>query len=290
MNRTLLIAMIVAALLACVYVFSWAFVHLALAFVIAYLLNPAVNKLTALHLPRTLSSIIMIIVLVGMFMVLLLVISPIIYSQSLLMIQKGSYYQQMFKSKIMPQFLEWASNISPDIVSKLEDSAASVLQGSLQFIGNIMSKFFTSGVIAIDIASLLFITPIIGFYILRDWPQVIADIFKIMPVRVRPIMRELAAALDGAMSGYLRGQAYVCLIMGVYYAIALSVLGIDSAIVLGLCSWLIISVPYIGAAMAGLLCCIMAWMQYGSFYYFAFAAGIFIIGQIMESNFIFHFH
>jgi predicted PurR-regulated permease PerM len=260
--------------------------HLAVAFIIAYLLNPAVNKLMELHIPRAMGAIIALLALIGLATALVVSLSPVVYQQGLLMLQKGSLYQQAAHENLLPKLMEWAANLSPDFVRKLEDWSGAATQDMLRFISNLISRGYNSSLIAIDFISMLFISPIFSFYIIKDWALIHDKALALFPLRFRPFVSELARSLDVAMAGYFRGQSYVCLIMALYYMAAFSALGLDSSVILGCASGLLIVMPYLGAATAGVLCSIMAWLQFNSGYHFLFVGAVFVVGQVLESNFI----
>jgi len=268
------------------YACSSAIAYFVAAFVLAYLLNPAVNLLSSLRIPRSAATLFMITICIYFFVTLVLVLSPMFYHQSLLIIQKMSIYQQRVQTQIVPQLIEWIGGVSPEILARIEDALTSASRNAMGFFGDVVSRFIKSGSVAINIASVMALMPIIAFYILRDWQQIIAAAFGVIPGRYRAATAELTKAMDVTMAGYLRGQIYACLVMGVYYAIALSIIRLDSAVVLGFCSGILIVIPYVGAGCAGLFCAMIAGLQYGSFYYAVITLGIFLLGHIMESNFI----
>lgn len=276
----------IVVILGAAYVCSSAILYFFVAFVLAYLLNPSVNKLASWKVPRSVATVLMMTLFISFFMTLVSILSPILYHQSVLIIKKISGYQEQMQSHIIPQFMMWMDGVSPVLLIKVEEAVTAATQNALSVTGNLVSKLMQSSSVAINIISTLVLVPIIAFYILRDWQGIVAKAFDIIPNRMRAIIQELTHELDLTMAGYLRGQTYACLLMAAYYAIMLSALQIEASLVLGFCSGLLIIVPYIGAACAGLVCALIAGLQYNNLYYAVAVLGVFVIGNFIESNFI----
>jgi predicted PurR-regulated permease PerM len=106
-----------------------------------------------------------------------------------------------------------------------------------------------------------------------------------VPPRNRATVHRLAGEIDVAISGFLRGQAGVCLIVGIYYAVALTVLGLNFGLLIGIAAGVLTFMPYIGS-MTGLLIAVSValgqfWPQWTSI---AAVVGIFLFGQFVEGN------
>ena len=130
------------------------------------------------------------------------------------------------------------------------------------------------------------ITPIVTFYLLRDWDLLVARIDGWLPRRHVDVIREQMRLIDRSLSGFVRGQLMVCLMLGVFYAIGLTVVGLDFGLVIGLATGLVSFVPYFGM-LAGFVVGIgVAVAQFGSWVPVALVAAVFVIGQFVEGNFV----
>ena len=137
-----------------------------------------------------------------------------------------------------------------------------------------------------NLISLLVITPVVAFYLLRDWDRLIARIDTWLPRDHAETIRERVREVDRTLAGFLRGQGTVCLILGLFYAIALSIAGLDFGLVVGLVAGLLSFIPYVGAIIGLVLSVGLALLQFDDWLRVAIVAGIFFVGQAVEGNFL----
>jgi predicted PurR-regulated permease PerM len=129
------------------------------------------------------------------------------------------------------------------------------------------------------------VTPVVAFYLIYDWHRMIRSVDGWTPVQHRETVRELAREVDAAIAGFLRGQTAVCLILGSFYAVALTLTGLNFGLLIGLIAGLITFIPYVGS-MTGLVLSLgvavaQFWPAYGSI---LIVLGIFLVGQFVEGN------
>ncbi len=139
----------------------------------------------------------------------------------------------------------------------------------------------------ISILMLLFIVPIVAFYLLLDWDKMVAQIDRLLPRDHAPVIRRLAREIDGTLSSFVRGQGTVCLIMAGFYAVTLMLVGLQFGLVIGLFSGLLAFIPYISSILGGVVAIGLAVFQFwGDWLMIGLVAVIYIGGQIVEGNFI----
>ncbi|MBI1274731.1 AI-2E family transporter [bacterium] len=143
-----------------------------------------------------------------------------------------------------------------------------------------------SGLAFLNILSLLLITPLVAFYFLRDWDVMKAKLDELLPRRHADTVRRLMHESDYVLSGFIRGQMNVCLILGVYYALALTIAGLPYALLIGLVAGFLAFIPYIGTATGLLTGMAVAWFHAHNWQYVAVVACIFGAAQLVEGNFL----
>jgi predicted PurR-regulated permease PerM len=211
--------------------------------------------------------------------------SPVIYQQIVNTATKLSALQDQVQSQGVPIITEWLSTLSPNLLTNLQESIKAASGSAIGLSGEIISSFIKKSSIAFDIAIFLLLIPLITCQMLQNWNVMIAAFLQIFPKKMQPTIKEFMQAIDNTMNGYCKGQLYVCAIMSIYYIIALKALSIDSFFALGLLSGILVAVPYIGALTAGFLCILASIMQEG-LNHAGIAFLVFLIGNIVESNFI----
>ena len=142
-----------------------------------------------------------------------------------------------------------------------------------------------SAISLIDIITLLVITPVVAVYLLVDWDRILLKINELLPLDHAVVIKSLAAEIDTTLSAFVRGMIAVCLILGIYYATALSLIGLEFGLIIGLIAGLVSFIPYVGALLGGVLAIGLALIQFwGDFELVALVFGVFIVGQIFEGN------
>jgi predicted PurR-regulated permease PerM len=186
-----------------------------------------------------------------------------------------------------------------DETSTLRQSLASIGQTIQAKGGDFLNSLFTSALSLLNIVLLFVLVPVVAFYLLLDWDRMVAQIDDYLPRDHAPAIRQLAKDIDATLASFIRGQGTVCLILGVYYAAALMLAGLNFGLVVGAVAGLISFIPYVGAIVGGALSIGLALFQFwGSvevvtgdtvtyttdWLRIAFVAAIFALGQVIEGN------
>jgi predicted PurR-regulated permease PerM len=147
----------------------------------------------------------------------------------------------------------------------------------------LIARLVEQGLALVNVLSLLALTPLVAFYLLRDWPRVVADVDDWLPRRHAPVIREQARKIDAVLAGFARGAATVCIAQAIFYAVALTLAGLDFGLVIGLTAGAISFVPYLGA-LVGLVSSVgvAIYQFWPAWPRIALVAGIFFTGQILQ--------
>jgi predicted PurR-regulated permease PerM len=139
------------------------------------------------------------------------------------------------------------------------------------------------GVALVNVLGLLAVTPLVAFYLLRDWPKVIAEIDGWLPRSHADVVRAQAREADRVLAGFARGAALVCALLAVFYATALSLAGLDFGLLIGLVAGGLSFVPYLGALVGFVASVGMALIQFWpDWTRVALVAGIFVVGNVVS--------
>ncbi len=148
-----------------------------------------------------------------------------------------------------------------------------------------LHSLWSGGRALVSLFSLVVVTPVVAFYLLYDWHRMIRTVDDAVPRNQRETVRELAREIDAAIAGFVRGQTAVCLILGSFYAVALTLSGLNFGLLIGLISGLITFIPYVGS-LTGLVLAVgvavaQFWPDWTSI---LTVLGIFLVGQFLEGN------
>jgi predicted PurR-regulated permease PerM len=155
---------------------------------------------------------------------------------------------------------------------------------AIGWLGRGVGDVARGGIAIANLLSLIFITPVVTFYMLRDWDRLIAHIDSLLPREYAATVREQAKAIDHTLAGFARGQASVCLVLAAYYASGLMLVGLPFGLVVGLAAGLLTFIPYLGAATGFVVGMAIALANFDSWTAIIAVAIVFAIGQVIESN------
>jgi predicted PurR-regulated permease PerM len=251
--------------------------------VIAYLLSPLTNRLERAGMNRivatllTVGSFILFFVLAGMLLF------PILGTQLIAFIQRLPTYATRLQEVITEENKTWLQGIVGDKLPDVQNSIRDLMGEASKWLGTFVTSLWSGGRALISIFSLLVITPVIAFYVLYDWPAVTAKVDSWLPRSHRATIRKLADEIDHAIAGFLRGQSLLCLILGIYYAVALVAVGLNFGLLIGLSSGVLTFIPYVGSLSGFVIGMIVAIVQfYPSWTPIIITLAIFAIGQFLE--------
>ncbi|QIK41668.1 AI-2E family transporter [Pontivivens nitratireducens] len=247
---------------------------------IAYFLDPVADRLERAGFSRLWATVVITVgVLLGAMIVLVLLI-PVVIDQTQSLIAAAPGYAETLRNFLeerFPDFLEEGSDVRDAI-----DSTTETIRARIPDIAN---SILASGIALLDFVLLLVVAPVVAFYMLMDWDRMVAKIDGWLPREHRSSIRALARQVDDVLAGFVRGQLTVCLILGTFYAVALTLIGLQFGLVIGLFAGLISFIPFIGSIMGGMVSIGVALFQFWDQpLWIAAVAAIFALGQAVEGN------
>jgi len=282
-ERGLFWALLLAALLFALYELRDVLVPFVAGMAVAYLLDPVVDRLERLHIGRGLATFA---VLLGFFAVaigLVLLLIPLLQTQVVKLAAVLPGYIEMARDRLEPLLLHFNEGVDRQEVLQRVTGMTGEL---VSWMGKLISRVISGGFAIANILSLLLITPIVSFYLLRDWDRMVASVDSWLPRQQAGTIRTQIGEVDRTLSAFVRGQGVVCLILGAFYAAGLTLAGLDFGLVIGLFSGLISFVPFVGALLGGVLSVGLALAQFGSWEPVLLVAAVFAVGQVIEGNFL----
>lgn len=285
-DRSVILSLVIIIVAYLLYMIKGIIFPFILSLIFAYLLDPMVTRLQKYKISRTLGTII---VTLGFFTILVLIftmIVPLMYNQISKLIEFLMHYKDSLNKHHMPAVVNKIKGLPPEYLDKFKQSLNSISGNLVNFATTLLKEIFYSGAVAVNTISLIFITPIVTFYLLKDWKNIPKTIKNLIPIKFKGESIQLFKELNQTLSGYLRGQILVCLILGCYYATSLSILGLESGLSLGILTGMFSFIPFVGILFGLALAILIAALQFQSLTYIIAVLGIFAIGQIMEGSFI----
>jgi len=247
---------------------------------VAYLLDPTADWLERRGLSRTMATALISLMAVLIFAVLALAVIPSLIRQTTALVETAPALLSNLLSFLTDRFPQLMDETSP--LRQSLQTFGEMLQSKG---GQLVETVLSSAMTLLNIVVLIVIVPVVAFYLLLDWDRMVAEIDELLPRDHAPTIRELARRIDGTLASFIRGQGTVMLILGVYYAALLMLVGLQFGLVVGAVAGLLTFIPYVGALVGGALALGLALFQFwGEWWMIALVAAIFFSGQFLEGN------
>lgn len=276
------------AALVVVILVLWLLSEILLPFIaglaIAYLLKPLTDRIERLGVNQLAAAFLIISLVVMAFVLLILLVAPILGGQLTSFINNIPGYVTKLQSLLSDPSRPWVQKLVGAGFSPDKSIGDLVTQG-VGWLTTFLKSLWSGGRALVSLFSLIVVTPVVAFYLLYDWHRMIATVDSWIPLQQRATVRELAREIDAAIAGFVRGQTAVCLILGSFYAVTLTLSGLNFGLLIGLISGVITFIPYVGS-MTGLILALgvavaQFWPEYTSI---LMVLGIFLVGQFLEGN------
>jgi predicted PurR-regulated permease PerM len=255
---------------------------------IAYFLDPLAGRLTRAGMPRGLAALLLVILLIAAVLLFLLLFYPLILAQLGLLITRLPEYAGMLRQAAMTVMARLQDRLGADFVNaRLRELVGSQAGNMVSFLATAASRLLGGGFAIFNALTLLVVTPVVSFYLLRDWPRVIAKLDTWLPRRYEGVIRAQAREVDRILSAWVRGQALCCLVLALYYTLALTLVGLDLGLLVGLAAGLLSFIPYVGSIVGLVTALGLALAQFPSWWGVTAVAVVFFVGQILEGYVIY---
>ncbi|MFV0663346.1 AI-2E family transporter [Denitromonas sp.] len=271
------------ALLMLLWLLSPILAPFAIAAVLAYISDPAVNWLVARRLPRA-AAVLLVILLQGLLLSLLvLILVPMVYREAVTLVTHLPDLVDMLNQRVLPLLKEqFDINVQLDAASVRQwvaenwSTAQDVLPGLLK-------KATTGGMAVVGFFATVLLIPMVMFYLLQEWPHIVEGMRAIIPRPMLARSSRIMGDIDEVMSEFLRGQLSVMLLLAVFYSIGLWLAGLRFALPVGVITGLLVFVPFVGFSTGLVLALLSAVLQNAGWPPIIGVAIVYTIGQLVES-------
>lgn len=259
----------------------------AAGFVLAYFLDPVADALERLGLPRIAATALILAIAVLGVVASILLLAPVLGDQAQRLAQDLPGLLKLLVTRIDEVTPQRLKDIIAHTDGSVTGSVGDIAGKATSWLVTVIQSIWSGGQALINLVSLLVVTPIVAFYLLADWDHIVARIDSWLPREHAAEIRVIARDIDAALAGFIRGQGTVCLLLGLFYGLALSLAGLRFGLAIGLGAGFLSFIPYVGAIIGGVLAIgvglVQFWPDYGSI---VLIVAIFAAGQFIEGNFL----
>ena len=254
---------------------------------LAYFLDPVADRLERWGMGRLGATLLILVSFVLLFTAALLGVIPVLIDQTANFIERFPDYVRRLQSLFAASEGSWVRRIIGEPSKAIEENLDSVLGEAAGFLSSLLAGIWSGGRALIDLFGLFVVTPVVAFYLLLDWDRLVEKIDALLPRDHVGTIRQIFRDVDSAVAGFVRGQGTVCLALGVFYAVGLSLIGLNFGLLIGLFAGLISFVPFVGSIVGLVLSVGVALVQFwpdGDYLRLGLTAAVFFAGQFLEGN------
>ncbi len=249
---------------------------------VAYFLDPLADRLEKWGCSRVVATSLITTLFFLLAAGVAVLLFPLLQAQVVAFISRVPHYAEVLREQAAPILEHLQSNLPADAVERLRGAAGSYAGEAIQWVGTLLKNLWSGGVALLNMLSLVVITPLVTFYLLRDWDRIVERLDTLLPRRAAPTIRTQVRVINRTLAGFMRGQATVCLLLGIFYAIGLTLVGLDFGLLVGLGTGLISFIPYFGMLVGLVTGLGIAFVQFADMGSVALVAAVFAAGQVIE--------
>ncbi|MBJ3784339.1 AI-2E family transporter [Devosia sediminis] len=279
-------------LLLALILFLWVFRGVLLPFVVgvalAYLLNPLVNQLQRWHFPRFWATVVVLLSVLILVMSLFYMLVPLIRDQVFELIQRSPAYfadLQELVATWSPEINAW---LGPERAAQVQASLSDIARQFMGFLAQLPAELVSIGLTGASVVGFIVLAPFVAFYLLLDWEGMVRGIDGLLPKQHKGEIKSVLADVNTSMAGVIRGQGGVLLLDAAFYATALSLVGLNYGLAIGLLAGLMSFIPFVGFLVGFVLSVGVALVQFApNWWMVALVAGIYLFWQVIEGNILY---
>jgi predicted PurR-regulated permease PerM len=289
MNRTqrlwAWIAIIIAFVFA-LYIINNILLPFLIAIAIAYFLDPVADRLERAGCSRTIATSIITVVFFAVVVLLILLIYPLVLDQLVAFFHKLPSLVEAVMKRVEPYVEDLRRTFSAERMEGLEDAGKSFIGTAAAWFGRVVRGIWAGGLALFNAFSIVLITPVVAFYLLRDWDMIVGKVDSWLPREFAPTIRQLMREIDTIIAGFVRGVGTVVLFLATVYGVGLSLVGLEFGLLVGLVSGFLSFIPYVGSLFGVVVALIIALVQFGDWLHIALVLAVFGFGQLIESFYL----
>lgn len=280
-NRTLAYLAVAAGLAYVLYLLAPILTPFLLAAGLAYLCDPLVDRLERVHVPRSLGTLLVMLGLLLLLAILLAILAPLAQAQFRLLMEQVPGWVGWVEQSLLP----WLSQTFGIELKRDQALIIGWLKAHSTDLAGLTSglpRITQGGMAVLGVVTGLLLTPVVMFYLLRDWDRVLRALAGWIPEPLRPRVMIILGEVDAVLGQFVRGQLGVIAIMVLLYSLGLWLIGLDYALAVGVVAGVLVFVPYLGTLVGVLLGTLAAWTQFGEFVALIQVWAVFAVGQLLE--------
>ncbi len=254
-----------------------------IAAILAYFGSPAVTWAQRRRIPRTLGTLLVMLVILALLLGLLFVLIPLLQSEIKQVIRRLPDLVGQLNARVGP-WLHDTLGIDLQLdMATIKQLISENIESAETLSLKVLSSVKAGGTVVLGILINLALIPVVMFYLLRDWNRIVERVDDLLPRRWLPRVHKIAGEIDRVLAEFLRGQLSVMGVLAVYYAVGLSLAGLQFALPIGILTGLLVFIPYVGFGLGLILGMLAALLQWSGLPGFLAVVAVYGVGQLLEN-------
>lgn len=257
----------------------------AIGLTLAYFLSPIVDAMVRRGMPRWLATILLVTCSALIIVLALVFVMPILFQQAAGLMEAAPAAFQRLKTLIETSARDHLGSRYPQAEATVRNVLDSVTNAAPTLLAGIAQSVWNQSSAAYNFFTVVLITPVVFFYVLLDWPKIVAKLDSLLPRDEADQIRALSHEIDERISAFIRGQGVVCILLAIYYAAGFSLAGLNYGLLLGVATGLASFIPVFGWSIGALIAVLLAIVQYWpDMTSILIVVGVLLGGQALESG------
>ncbi len=272
-----------ALFLTALYVLSGVLMPFVAGLAVAYFLDPLADRLESVVKSRVAATALILLTFFAIVAGALVALLPLLQAQVTGLISSIPEGVDVVRRFVEPYLVQLESQLGADEIEKIKGSVGAFAGEGVAWLGGMLKSLFLGGKAFVNALSMVFIMPVVAFFLLRAWDKLVAKVDELLPLGSAATIREQFHEIDATIAGFVRGQATVCLVLGTIYATGLTLVGLDFGLLIGLGTGVLAFVPYVGMIIGLIVAFGVALLQFSDVMSFVLVGLVFAVGQTLDA-------
>ena len=256
----------------------------AAAAILSYALEPVVRWLCARSVPRALAVVLTLLLTAAAIAGIALIVLPIVQKEVTEIRTRLPGLAASLSEQWLPQLRDRLGIDIPIDGPSVRAWVAEHLSASAEELASALIAYAKTGSsLMLQVLGLVFLVPVVAFYLLLDWDGLGHRVRGLVPPRWRPPVDHFVAEANDLLGQYVRGQALVMLVLAGWYSVGLWIGGYDLWLPIGVLTGLLIAIPYLGYALGLIFAIVAGLLELGPLKALVVVAVVYGGGQLLES-------
>jgi len=258
-----------------------------LALVLAYLIDPVIDRFEKRRIPRTPAIFLFLLAVLVAIVLIVLILIPMVQKEVGAVVDSMPAYSQRLREWAVPRLQKVAGQKLPttldEAVNEISANIQNISPDILKPFASILKKIFSNTLYIILGLLNLVVVPVFTFYFLRDFDRMKSHAADMIPLAYRDWTVGKFKQVDETLGAFFRGQLTVCTLLAAGYSVGLLITGIDMAVVIGVTSGYLFIVPYLGTIFGIVAASLMALLKFHDFWHVFEVWCVFGVVQLCEA-------